>query len=46
MARSKPPLLRLSELTPGQTADFFALLADKTKGATRDGKPSVKQPIR
>jgi 3'-5' exoribonuclease len=39
MARSKPPLLRLSELTPGQTADFFALLADKTKGATRDGKP-------
>jgi 3'-5' exoribonuclease len=39
MARPKPPLLRLCELTPGQTADFFALLADKTKGATRDGKP-------
>src|SRR5258708_6665367 len=39
MARPKPPLLRLSELTPGQTADFFAVLADKTKGATRDGKP-------
>jgi 3'-5' exoribonuclease len=39
MARPKPPLLRLSELTPGQTADFFALLADKIKGATRDGKP-------
>src|SRR5260370_26614648 len=39
MARTKPPLLRLSELTPGQTADFFALLADKIKGATRDGKP-------
>ena len=26
MARTKPPLLRLSELTPGQVADFFALL--------------------
>jgi 3'-5' exoribonuclease len=39
VARPKPPLLRLSELTPGQTADFFALLAEKTKGATRDGKP-------
>src|SRR6266851_5383517 len=39
MARTKPPLLRLSELTPGQIADFFALLADKIKGATRDGKP-------
>jgi 3'-5' exoribonuclease len=39
MARTKPPLLRLHELTPGQHADFFALLVDKTKGATRDGKP-------
>jgi 3'-5' exoribonuclease len=39
MARTKPPLLRLSDLTPGQTADFFALLAAKSKGATRDGKP-------
>src|SRR5258708_40118453 len=39
MARTKPLLLRLHELTPGQYADFFALLGDKTKGATRDGKP-------
>lgn len=39
MARSKPPVVRLSELTPGQIADFFALLAERTKGATRDGKP-------
>jgi 3'-5' exoribonuclease len=39
MARAKPLLLRLHELTPGQHADFFALLVDKTKGATRDGKP-------
>jgi 3'-5' exoribonuclease len=39
MSRAKPPLLRLHELTPGQHADFFALLVDRTKGTTRDGKP-------
>src|SRR5437899_809525 len=39
MARSKPTLARLHELTPGQFADFFALLAERTKSATRDGKP-------
>jgi 3'-5' exoribonuclease len=39
MARTKPPLLRLHELKPGQYADFFALLVDKTKNTTRDGKP-------
>jgi 3'-5' exoribonuclease len=39
MSRPKPALVRLSELTPGQTGDLFALLAEKTKGATRDGKP-------
>lgn len=38
MAR-KPPLLRLSELTPGQYADCYLLLAERTKSATRDGKP-------
>jgi 3'-5' exoribonuclease len=38
MARPKPTLVRLSELTPGQYADFFALLAEKTKGVTREGK--------
>jgi 3'-5' exoribonuclease len=38
MSRAKPQLVRLSELTPGQYADFFALLADKTKGLTREGK--------
>jgi 3'-5' exoribonuclease len=26
-------------LTPGQYADFFALLAERSKGATREGKP-------
>ncbi len=39
MARSKPPLVRLSELAPGQSGDFFALLSERTRGATRDGKP-------
>ena len=39
MARVKPPILHLSELQPGQSADFFALLAERTRAATRDGKP-------
>src|SRR5206468_5910569 len=39
MARSKPTLARLHDLTPGQFADFFVLLAERTKGATREGKP-------
>lgn len=39
MARSKPILVRLHELTDGQHADFFALLAERTKSATREGKP-------
>jgi 3'-5' exoribonuclease len=39
VARPKPTLARLSELVPGQHADFFALLADKTRGLTRDNKP-------
>jgi 3'-5' exoribonuclease len=39
VARAKPPLVRLGDLTPGQSADFFALLAERTRGATREGKP-------
>jgi 3'-5' exoribonuclease len=39
VARAKPPLLRLSELTSGQHADFFALLSERTRSSTRDGKP-------
>jgi 3'-5' exoribonuclease len=39
MARTKPPLVRLSDLAPGQSGDFFVQLAEKHKGATRDGKP-------
>jgi 3'-5' exoribonuclease len=39
MGRARPPLVRLSELTSGQSGDFFVLLAEKHKGATREGKP-------
>lgn len=35
----KPTLTPLHQLTPGPPADFFALLSDKQKGTTRDGKP-------
>jgi 3'-5' exoribonuclease len=38
MNRPKPLHVRLSELTPGQYADFFALLSEKTRGLTREGK--------
>ena len=39
MAKSKPILARLSDLTSGQYADFFALLSERSKGATRENKP-------
>jgi 3'-5' exoribonuclease len=31
--------MRLYEMASGQSGDFFALLAERGKGATRDGKP-------
>ena len=39
MSKSKPQLVRLHEMIPGQAGDFFVLLAEKTRGARRDGKP-------
>src|SRR5947207_3026725 len=39
MSKTKPPLLHLHELAKGQYADFFALLVDKAKSTTREGKP-------
>jgi 3'-5' exoribonuclease len=39
MPREKPPVHKLRELLPGQTADFFVLLAERVKGSTREGKP-------
>ena len=38
MTRAKPNLVRLCELANGQSGDFFALLAEKSRGTTRDGK--------
>ena len=34
MSRPKLMLFRLSELPPGQSGDFFALLAERVKAAT------------
>src|ERR1700682_907403 len=39
MSRPKPTLARLSDLEPGNVADFFALPTKRTKKKTRDGKP-------
>jgi 3'-5' exoribonuclease len=39
MSKSKPPLVRLAEMTAGQSGDFFALLAERVRGARKDGKP-------
>ena len=38
-AQTEPPWFASSELTPGQLADFFALLAERHRATTRDGKP-------
>ena len=39
MGTTKPPLERLRDLTPGMRADFFALLVERTRGLTREGRP-------
>ena len=39
MSRPKPAVVPLHKLEPGPPADFFALLAEKTRSSTRDGKP-------
>ncbi len=39
MSRPKPPPVRLCQMSPGQSGDFFALLVERTRGARRDGKP-------
>jgi len=37
--RIKPTIVRLSEMTRDQAGDFFAMLIERGKSATRDGKP-------
>jgi 3'-5' exoribonuclease len=39
MSRPKPVIVPLHHLQPGAPADFFALLTEKVRGTTRDGKP-------
>jgi 3'-5' exoribonuclease len=39
MPKAKPVLVRLSSMEPGDAGDFFVLLAEKVRGARRDGKP-------
>ncbi|HZT81164.1 MAG TPA: HD domain-containing protein [Gemmataceae bacterium] len=39
MSRAKLIKARLGDLPPDQPADFFVLLAARTRGTTRDGKP-------
>jgi 3'-5' exoribonuclease len=39
VARTKSILAPLHELAPGQHADCYVLLSDKTPGTTREGKP-------
>lgn len=38
MNRARTALARLSDLTPGQKGDFYALLTERTRGTTREGK--------
>ncbi|HUR55138.1 MAG TPA: HD domain-containing protein [Gemmataceae bacterium] len=38
-SKPKPPLAKLHELRPNQPGDFFAQLAEKSRGNTRDNKP-------
>jgi 3'-5' exoribonuclease len=45
MARTIP-LLPLAEMVAGQEADAFVLLAAKTEGTTRDGKPFFRVTFR
>jgi 3'-5' exoribonuclease len=39
MSRAKPISAALGDLEPGQYADFYALLIERSKESTRDGKP-------
>lgn len=39
MSQETPQVVALHEMKAGQKGDFFALLAERSKGATRDGKP-------
>src|SRR4051812_33970178 len=39
MAATRANVVPLADLVPGQQADFFAVLLDRVRGTTREGKP-------
>ena len=39
MSAPKPKLMPLADLPPGRQADFFAILLDRKRGITREGRP-------
>lgn len=39
MSKPRPAVTRLSDLKPGDRGTFFAVLADRSRGETRDRKP-------
>ena len=39
-------ILRLSEMTPNQSGDLFAVLASKEQSQTKDGKPYYRVNFR
>lgn len=39
VGKSRPPLVALGDLKPGESGDFFVLLAERVRGARKDGKP-------
>lgn len=42
----EPRVCRLSELEPGETGDFFAVLISRDRAQTRDGKPFFRARFR
>jgi 3'-5' exoribonuclease len=39
MGKPRPAVVRLQDMLPGQAGDFFALLVERLRGLTREGKP-------
>lgn len=46
MSQQPRPIVKLSEMVPGQEADVFVLMSDKQELTTRDGKPYFRVSFR
>ncbi len=46
MSSQQRPIVKLSEMVPGQEADVFVLMSDKQQLTTRDGKPYFRVSFR